>query len=67
MLSPPLAGEKLRWLMRWLSLKECVTEESAIQVTLVVLAASGLWTKNVSPYPTAVGAPEIAGRGPRKR
>ena len=46
---PPPAVEKLKWLIRWLSLKECVTEESDIQVTFAVLAASGVCKKNVSP------------------
>ena len=52
---------------RWPMLFVCVTEESRIQVTFVMLAASGVPTKNVWPYPTLVGAEEIVGRAPLKR
>jgi hypothetical protein len=53
--------------MRWLMLKPCVTEESAISVTLEILVASGVPTKNDWPYATLVGADVIVGREPLNR
>ena len=64
---PPAAWENRGRLMRWLMLKPCVTEESAISVTLEMLVASGVPTKNDSPYPTFVGADVIVGREPLNR
>ena len=61
-LRPPVACENTGRLMRWPILKPCVTEESAISVTLEMLTASGVPTKNDSPYPTFVGADVIVGR-----
>jgi hypothetical protein len=48
-------------------LKLCVTEESAINVTFVMLVAFGVPTKNELPYPTLPGADEIVGRAPLNR
>jgi hypothetical protein len=48
-------------------LKPCVAEESAISVTLEMLAASGVPTKNDCPYPTLEGADVIVGREPWNR
>jgi hypothetical protein len=48
-------------------LKPWVVEESAISVTLEMLAASGVPTKNDSPYPTLEGADVIVGREPWNR
>jgi hypothetical protein len=48
-------------------LKPCVVEESAISVTLEMPAASGVPTKNDSPYATLVGADVIVGREPWNR
>jgi hypothetical protein len=48
-------------------LKPCVVEESAISVTLEMLAPSGVPTKNDSPYATLVGADVIVGREPWNR
>jgi hypothetical protein len=45
----------------------CVTEESLSHVTLVMAVASGVPTKNLSPYPTLVGEELIVGRGPWNR
>jgi len=42
-------------------------EERAINVTLEMLVASGVPTKNDSPYATLVGADVIVGREPRNR
>ena len=53
--------------MRWPMLKPCVTEESAISVTLEMLVASGVPTKNDCPYAMLVGAEVIVGRAPLKR
>ena len=64
---PPVACENSGRLMRWPMLKPCVTEESAISVTLEMLTASGVPTKNDSPYPTFVGADVIVGREPWNR
>jgi hypothetical protein len=64
---PPVACEKEGRLMRWLMLKPCVTEESAISVTSEILVASGVPTKNDWPYPTLVGADVIVGREPWNR
>ena len=67
MFRPPVACENRRRLMRWPILKSCVTEESAISVTLEMLVASGVPTKNDCPYPTLVGADVIVGREPWNR
>jgi hypothetical protein len=48
-------------------LKPCVAEESAIRVTLEMLAASGVPTKNDCPYATLAGAEVIVGREPLNR
>jgi hypothetical protein len=64
---PPVACEKKGRLMRWLILKPCVTEESAISVTFEILGPSGVPTKNDSPYPTLDGADVIVGREPWNR
>jgi hypothetical protein len=64
---PPAACENRGRLMRWPMLKSCVTEESAISVTLEMLVASGVPTKNDSPYPTPAGADVIVGREPWNR
>jgi hypothetical protein len=64
---PPDAGDLLKRLIRWLMLLVCVTEESDIQFTAVMLAASGVPTKKVWPYPTTAGAEEIVGRAPLNR
>ena len=64
---PPVACENKGRLMRWPMLKPCVTEESAISVTLEMLVASGVSTKNDSPYPTLDGADVIVGREPWNR
>ena len=61
---PPVACEKLKRLIRWFMLFVCVTEESRIQVTFVMLVASDVPTKNDWPYPTLVGAERIVGRAP---
>jgi hypothetical protein len=53
--------------MRWLMLKPCVTEESAISVTVEMLVASGVPTKNGCPYVTLAGADVIVGREPWNR
>ena len=49
MFRPPLACENAGRFMRWLILKPCVTEDSAISVTFEMLAASGVATKNDCP------------------
>ena len=67
MFRPPVACENRGRLMRWPILKSCVTEESAISVTLEMLVASGVPTKNNCPYPTLVGADVIVGREPWNR
>jgi hypothetical protein len=67
MFRPPLPCEKAGRLIRWPILKPCVTEESAISVTLEMLAASGVATKNDCPYPTFVGAEVMVGRAPLNR
>jgi hypothetical protein len=64
---PPVACENSGRLMRWPMLKPCVTEESAMSVTLEILVASGVPTKNDCPYPTLVGAEVIVGREPLNR
>ena len=64
---PPVACENTGRLIRWPMLKPCVTEESASRVTLEMLVASGVPTKNDSPYPTLVGAEVIVGREPWNR
>jgi hypothetical protein len=61
---PPVACENAGRLMRWPMLKPCVTDESVINATLEMLAASGVPTKNDCPYPTLVGAELIVGREP---
>jgi hypothetical protein len=48
-------------------LKPCVTEESAINVTLEMLVAFGVPTKNDCPYATLVGADVIVGLEPWNR
>ena len=48
-------------------LKLCVTEESLISVTLEMLVAFGVATKNDCPYVTLVGAEVIVGREPLNR
>ena len=65
--SPSVSCEKTGRLMRWPMLKPCVVEESAISVTLEMLAASGVPTKNDCPYATLVGADVIVGREPWNR
>ena len=64
---PPVACENIGRLMRWLILKPCVTEGSAISVTFEMLVASGVPTKNDCPYPTLAGAELIVGREPLNR
>jgi hypothetical protein len=64
---PPIACENTGRLMRWPILKPCVAEERAISVTLEMLVASGVPTKNDSPYATLVGADVIVGREPWNR
>jgi hypothetical protein len=64
---PPVACEKKGRLMRWPMLKPCVTDESAISVTLEMLVASGVPTKNDSPYATFAGADVIVGLEPLNR
>jgi hypothetical protein len=64
---PPVACENIGRLMRWLILKPCVTEGSAISVTFEMLVASGVPTKNDCPYPTLVGADVIVGLEPLNR
>jgi hypothetical protein len=64
---PPVPCENTGRLMRWPILKSCVTEESAINVTLEMLVASGVSTKNDCPYATLVGADAIVGREPWNR
>ena len=66
-LRPPPACENAGRLIRWPILKPCVTEESAIIVTLEMLAAFGVATKNDCPYVTFAGAEVIAGRAPLNR
>jgi hypothetical protein len=66
-LRPPVACENTGRLMRWPILKPCVAEERAISVTLEMLVASGVPTKNDSPYATLVGADVIVGREPWNR
>ena len=61
---PPVACENKGRLMRWPMLKPCVTDESAISVTLEILGPSGVPTKNDSPYPTLDGADVIVGLEP---
>jgi hypothetical protein len=46
---PPAVCENKGRLMRWPMLKPCVTEESAISVTLEMLPASGVSTKKDCP------------------
>jgi hypothetical protein len=48
-------------------LKPCVTEGSGMNVTLEMLVASGVPTKNDCPYATFVGADVIVGREPWNR
>ena len=64
---PSVACENKGRIMRWLILKPCVTEGSAISVTCEMLAALGVPTKNDCPYATAVGAELIVGREPWNR
>jgi hypothetical protein len=64
---PPVACENRGRLMRWLMLKPCVTEGSAIRVTVEMLAALGVPTKKASPYATLEGADVIVGREPWNR
>jgi hypothetical protein len=64
---PPVVCENRGRLMRWPMLKSCVTEESAISVTLEMLVASGVPTKNDCPYATLAGADVIVGREPLNR
>jgi hypothetical protein len=67
MLRPPVVCENWGRLIRWPMSKPCVTEESAISVTLEMLVASGVPTKNDCPYPTLAGAEVIVGREPWNR
>ena len=53
--------------MYWLMLKVWVTEESLIILTLVIVAASGVWTVKDCPYATLEGADVIVGLAPLKR
>jgi hypothetical protein len=53
--------------MRWDILKPCVTEVSAMSVTLEMLAPSGVPTENDCPYVTLLGADVILGRAPWNR
>ena len=64
---PPLVCENRGRLMRWAMSNPCVTEESVISVTLEMLGASGVPTKNDCPYPTLAGAELIVGREPWNR
>jgi hypothetical protein len=64
---PPAACENRGRLIRWPMLKPCVAEESAISVTLEMVVASGVPTKNDCPYATLAGADVIAGREPWNR
>jgi hypothetical protein len=64
---PPVACENEGRIMRWLILKPCVTEVSGISVTLEMLVALGVPTKNDCPYATFVGADVIVGREPWNR
>ena len=64
---PPVACEKAGRVMRWFMLNPCVTDDSLISVTLEMLVASGVPTKNDCPYATLVGADVIAGREPWNR
>jgi hypothetical protein len=64
---PPVACENTGRLIRWPMLKPCVTEESAISVTLEMLVASGVPTKNDCPYATLAGADVIVAREPWNR
>jgi hypothetical protein len=64
---PPVACENTGRLMRWPMLKPCVTEESASSVTLEMLVALGVPTKNDCPYAMLVGADVIVGREPWNR
>ena len=65
--TPQVPCENEGRIIRWPILKPCVTEESAISVTLEMLEASGVPTKNDCPYPTLVGADVIVGREPWNR
>ena len=53
--------------MYWPMLKEWVTEESLIIVTLVIVAASGVWTVKDCSYATLKGADVTVGLAPLKR
>ena len=64
---PPVACENRGRLMRWLMLKPCVTEGSAISVTFEMLVALGVPTKNDCLYSRLVGADVIVGREPWNR
>jgi hypothetical protein len=64
---PPVVCENRGRLMRWPILKPCVAEERAINVTLEMLVASGVPTKNDCPYPTLDGADVIVGGEPWNR
>ena len=66
-LRPFDASEKAGRRKRCAMLKPCVTEDSGIIVTVVILAASGVSTKNTSPYAAPLGADVIVGRAPLKR
>ena len=64
---PPVACENTGRLMRCPMLTPCVTAESAISVTLEMLVASGVPTKNDCPFATLAGADVIVGREPWNR
>ena len=66
-LRPSVVCENDGRMMRWLILKPCVTEVRGIRLTVVMLAPSGVPTKNDCPYATFVGADVIVGREPRNR
>jgi hypothetical protein len=66
-LRPPVTSEKEGRTMRCPILKPCVTEGSGIIVTFVILPASGVPTKNTSPYAAPAGADVIVGWAPLKR
>jgi len=65
--TPPVACENRGRLIRWPMLNPCVTDDSAINVTFEMFAASGVPTKNDCPYATLAGADVIVGRAPLKR
>src|ERR1043166_2814687 len=64
---PPLTCEKLSDTRRWPSSNACVTEPNRINVTLVMLAPSGVCAVRVWPYPGVPITPVTPGRAPLKR